>query len=269
MTPDNSTRPYTTALLAFVLFLIVLAAVAPGCGDDAAGPNDLVDGEESPSLFYPLEIDNGWSYGYSFAVGTFDPDTGAMISADTALAVFDVRLTVSEMVDSVTYLVEQTVIDSETLADTTWVRLRQDEKGLYRADIPRNVRPGPATPVRSPDSPGELVRLRYPLSPGERWAVFPGSDLVTVTVETLDTLVSPAASMPVWRLRIDEPNRGPNDWHRVWYNRCGMIGDINHSEVVAIDPETREQVRIVTDETLLLESVDLVKKRDCTVEQTK
>lgn len=269
MTPVNSTRSYMTAFFAFVLVLMVLAVFAAGCGDDAAGPNDPAGGEEPPSPFYPLEIDNGWSHEYSFAVGFFNPDTGAMLDADTALADFDVRLTVTEMIDSVVYLVEQTAIDSETLVDTTWVRLRQDEDGLYRADIPRNVPPARANPARSPDAPNELVRLRYPLAPGEQWAIFPGSDLVTVTVEALDTLTTPVAPMTVWRLRIDEPNQGPDDWHRVWYNRCGMIRDIKHAEVIAIDPETREQVRIVTDETLSLRSIDLVKPRDCTVESAK
>jgi hypothetical protein len=245
------------------LLVSVLAAIAAGCGDDPAGP----DAPESPPLpFYPLESGSRWTYGYTFAVEMYDPDTGAKLDADTSVADIDVRLTDADTVNSVVYLVEQTVFQSETGVDTAWVRLRQDEDGLYAAVIDRNQRTVGGNLAALPVALSEFVPLRYPLAPGAQWDVFPGSDAVTASVEALDTLDTPAGSMPAWRIRIDTFDQLPDDWHRVWYGRCGKIRDITHVEFIAIDPQTREAVRIVREESMTLEGIDLVEPRDCALE---
>ena len=167
-------------------------------------------------------------------------------------------LTGSEMIGGVEYVVETTVVTSESGTDTTWVRLRQDDEGLYRADISRRIRPGSEAITGITDPPSERIRLRYPLAAGARWDLFPAANPVTATVEDADTLATPVGPIPSWRIRIEPPDRGPADRHRVWHSRHGKVREEQHAEFIAIDDLTQERIKIITDSKLLLQGFDLV-----------
>jgi hypothetical protein len=230
-----------------------------GCSDDAARPTDGTGGEP-PLPFYPLDIGNAWSYDERFVVRFFNADSGALLDADTLGAIGDVRLDSTESIAGVTYVIESTVFRTATTADTTWLRLRQNSEGLFRAYISGRVPPGE---VHAQEPPLELIRLRYPLAPAEEWILFSGPPTVTATVESLDTLTTAGGVFAAYRIRIDVSDQGPEDWHRVWYGRCGRIRAVRHTEVIAVDPLTDDRVRIVTEETEMLQQVSLVEPRDC------
>jgi hypothetical protein len=214
-------------------------------------------------LFFPLEIGNKWSYDYTFVVHYLDPDTDVILDADTLVANGEVTLVGTEPIADIIYIVEETVARGGAAADTTWARLRQNSEGLFRADIPSNVPPGHWYLAGISDPPPERVRLRYPLTPGAEWNVFPGSDAVTAEVESLEVVDTPAGSFAAHRIRIRFPRQGSDDWRRVWHSRCGKVRFIEHAEIIAIDPETNERTKIVTEAIEVLTRVDLVEQRDC------
>lgn len=231
-----------------ILILFFIAVLAAGCGDYGTCVEDPPDS----SLFYPLDIGNMWTYRSSYARGFYDADSGAAIRTDTTEAVWGVSLTGSERIGGVEYIVETTVVTVDTNPDTTWVRLRQDVDGLYRADISRRLRPGSAAITAITDPPSERVRLQYPLEAGVRWDVVPGTGPVTATVEQADTLATPAGSLESWRIRINTPLDGPSDRHHVWHSRQGKIQEEQYTEFIAIDDFTGERIRIVIDSRLYL-----------------
>jgi hypothetical protein len=235
-----------------LLFVLVIGATA-GCGDDATRP---ASGGGQTSPFYPLELGNAWSYEDTFVVHFFNADSGALLDADTAVAISEVRLDTTESIGGITYVTESTVFRGGTAADTTWRRLRQDSEGLFRAYISTRVPPGD---VQTSDPPLELVRLRYPVAIGAEWTVFSGPPTVRATVESLDTLTIAGGSCAAYRIRIDASDQRPDDWQRVWDGRCGRVRSIRHTEFIAIDPGADERVRIVTEETKMLTNASLAK----------
>jgi hypothetical protein len=245
-------------LYVVLIFVPVIAATC-GCGEQATVPQDT-GGDPDGSPFYPLEIGNVWNYHSSFALGFYDTDTGAELRADTTLGVWRVELTGRETIGGVEYTIETAVVETASRTDTTWVRLRQDQNGLYRADIPRRFPPGSDELAVYTDPPPEIVRLRYPLEAGASWELFPAAFPPTATVEAADTLATPAGQLPAWRIRIDTPGRGPEDRHRVWHGRDGKIREEQHTEVIAIDELTGERVRVVTDSLLSLQNLALSPK---------
>ncbi len=243
--------------------LLTIAIGAPiGCGDDATRPADGGGGEPTPP-FYPLEVGNEWSYEETFVVHFYNADSGALLDADTLVGISDVRLDGTESIAGITYVTESTVFRAGVGADTTWLRLRQDAEGLFRAYVPSSVPPGD---VQASEPPLELMRLRYPVATGAEWTVFSDSPTVTATVEALDTLMTAGGSFAAYRIRIDASYQRPDDWQRVWYGWCGRIRSVRHTEVIAIDPGTDERVRVVTEETEMLTHASLVEPRDCVSE---
>jgi hypothetical protein len=242
----------------FLIPILLLSAfVAVGCG--TGGPCGCGDNEDPPddSLFYPLEIGNRWFYRSSFVIAFYDADSGALQRADTTRALWTVSLTGYETIGGVEYATETTEVTVGTDVDTTWVRLRQDTTGLYRADIPRRIRPGDPALDAITGAPAELTRLHYPLTAGASWEQFPSASPVVVTVEAADTLSTPAGLQQSWRIRIEPPDAGPSDHHRVWHGASGKIQEDRHTEVTAIDDLTGERVRIVSDSLVFLQGLDL------------
>jgi hypothetical protein len=242
-----------------LLIFFLVTALAAGCDDSTTDPRDSGGGRDT-SLFYPLDIGNVWTHHSSFTLGFYDPDTGAELRADTTLGAWRVELTGRETIGGVEYTIETAVVETGAITDTSWVRLRQDESGLYRADVPRRLPPGSDELAVYTDPPPEIVRLRYPLETGASWELFPAAYPPTATVETPDTLATPAGQLPAWRIRIDTPGRGPNDRHRVWHGRHGKIREEQHTEVLAIDELTGEKIRIVTESLLDLQNLALSRK---------
>lgn len=239
--------------------LLLATAVAAGCEDKTTDPRGSGGGPDS-SLFYPLDIGNVWTYHSSFTLGFYDPDSGAELRADTTLGDWRVELTGRETIGGVEYVIETAVVETASATDTSWVRLRQDKNGLYRADVPRRIPPGSDQLAVYTDPPPEIVRLRYPLETGASWELFPAPSPPTATVEAADTVETPAGPLPAWRIRIDTPGRGPDDRHRVWYGRRGKFREEQHMEVVAIDELTGERVRIVTESLMALQNLALLPK---------
>jgi hypothetical protein len=240
-----------------LMILFLTTAFAAGCGDNGTCPCETDENPPGPSLFYPLDIGNTWAYRSFFSLRFYDPDSGVLLRADTTDAFWDVSLTCNETIGGVEYVVETTVVTVDTNTDTTWVRLRQDTTGLYRADIPRRIRPGSTAIAGIADPPPERVRLRYALEAGAQWDVITGMNPVTATVEGADTIDTPAGALPAWRIRIDTPVDGAADYHYVWQSHNGKIQEEEYTEFIAVDDFTGERVRIVTDSRLYLQSSSL------------
>jgi hypothetical protein len=239
------------------VILLAFVAGVVGCTGDTSGPGQA----PVESGFYPLQIGNGWSYAYTSELRFFNADSGALLDEDGRVGTGDVTLDRTEQVGGTAYVVERTVaVEPGAAADTTWVRLRQDDTGLFRADLSNRVPPDSANAATAP---AELTRLRYPLAPGAQWVLLPGPPLVTATVESFDTLQTPGGTFTAYRVRIVRSDQGSNDSHLVWYGRCGMTRIARHSELVAVDAGTGDRIRIVTDETQLVVDARLTERIDC------
>ena len=230
------------------LCFAVAAVMTTGCADDGARPPDAAP------LFYPLTLGNAWLYDYTLIILFYDVATGKELRADTLTGTGDVRLTGEETISDTPYLIETTTIQADTASDTSWVRLRQDDNGLYRALVPTNLPPAITSPSTPPT---ELTRLRYPLQPGAEWTIYTGPPTITATVEALDTLTTPGGTFAAYRVAVRASDDGPDDWIRIWYTRSGKIHEIRHNEVIAVDPSTNTQTRIITEEIEVLTQVTL------------
>lgn len=242
--------------------MILLAAVVGslGCAGDATRPEEA--GPVVVSDFYPLQIGNAWSYQYTSDVRFLNADSGALLDQLTRAGVGEVTIDRTEKIGDVTYIVERTVaVEPGQPPDTTWVRLRQDGTGLYRANLSNRL---PPDGTNMTGHPAEITRLRYPLAPGTQWTVFSGPPEVSATVESFDTLQTPGGSFSAYRVGVVRSDQGANDTHHVWYGRCGTIRVDQHSELTAVDTGTGDRVRIVTDETQLALDARLTESIDCT-----
>jgi hypothetical protein len=93
----------------------------------------------------------------------------------------------------------------------------------------------PAPSLRRPrPAPGEIVRLAYPLYPGQRW-IIRAQPRFTSRVEGVDVLRLPAGRFVAYRIRIDSELFGPNDRVHVWYGRQGFLRLDFHGESQGVD----------------------------------
>ena len=107
--------------------------------------------------------------------------------------------------------------------------------------------------------PQETTTLRYPLRPGQEWAIRTSPFAVECAVEAREVLELPAGRMPGWRVRLENELFGPNDSVLFWYGRRGLLGELIHIEAIATDMTGRPIGTIVADETLSLQSLQLVR----------
>ena len=229
-----------------LLWLAAAAFAVVGCAEDPANPS-----LETPPPFYPLDVGNRWQYDYTLLLHFYNDDTGGLIEADTLHGVGIVELTGEETIVDVLYVVERTIVVAAS-SDTSWIRLRQDAAGLYRALVPTNLPPASAAAA-----PVELRRLQYPLFVGAEWTLYEGPPVIDAAVESVDTLETPAGKLIAYRVRVVQSDDGPDDYNDRWYNDSGKVREVRHSEIVGVDPGSGTRVRIVTDEIEVVRQIHL------------
>jgi hypothetical protein len=278
--------------------------------------------EEGRAGFFPLEIGNRWTYGGETSLVTELYETGA---ADSAVfhTEEDHVLIGTETRSGREYVVEmQEQRDLATGKVTAyWIRYRQDQAGLYEADVSvieppvaakqsvsyagadvldgrwealwrqvadacdadskaglerawrrmegkldvveaiRGFKSGHVRALAGP--PGgvlsdEITRLEYPLHPGQEWTVrespFFGSE-----VEGHDVLDLPPGKMTCLRIRMVSEVFGPSDSVVLWYGRDGFLGMSAHVESEVLGLNGEPMGRIVFEDRLFLETIDLVR----------
>jgi hypothetical protein len=107
---------------------------------------------------------------------------------------------------------------------------------------------------------GEITRLRYPLRPGAGWFIRNDPDLQFVAlVEGLEVLELADQHLPSHRIRIDVPGvLGAGDRVVVWYGRGGFLRLFAHLSGVATDDGGNVVGTIVSEQSELLDSLELI-----------
>ncbi len=118
-----------------------------------------------------------------------------------------------------------------------------------------------ASPPGGPKT-DEIMRLRYPLHPGQSWSIreTPGFDS---TVERREILDLPIGRRAAWRIRIDAEFFGPNDEVYLWFSRCGQLGLYARIEGVARDENGNILGNFITEENEVLEGLDIKGRPSC------
>jgi hypothetical protein len=129
---------------------------------------------------------------------------------------------------------------------TAWRRYREDESGLYRADLPLSLPPGGAA---AEDTVTEARRFAYPRAVGATWALREGDPDATATLEMLDTLATALGAVESFVVSYVLPGMGPDDFRRFWYSTCGVLRSEVHAEFDAVDAGSGERVHVVSHQT--------------------
>ncbi|UCG51828.1 MAG: hypothetical protein JSW58_16945 [Candidatus Latescibacterota bacterium] len=125
-----------------------------------------------------------------------------------------------------------------------------------------NIQP---TPAGRPCGPlfGEIRPLEYPLHPKAEFVTRMIPFRVRGVVEAQEVLDLPAGRYPGYRIRIENQRLDPDDRVYVWHGMCGELGSTVHLETIAVDIETGEMVRIITDETEWLSDFEFKRPDRC------
>jgi len=125
------------------------APLAPGAGLEGASPQ---------ATFYPLEIGNRWHFDRNSVLEFFPPGSTDPTGTDEFHAEVEHVLDQTEELFGRTYVVESwTIVQDFPLPDVVhnWVRYRQDQSGLYEADVALNDPPGSAKATVAADGARE------------------------------------------------------------------------------------------------------------------
>jgi hypothetical protein len=230
----------------------------------------IPEAQPEPPL-YPLVVGNQWTYQRSFSV-EFVSLSGSVVPPPRRLeATGTRRLTGTEQRFGRNYVIEHEVMVSDSMTDTvqTWMRYRQDETGLYSADVPVNEPPavGPVAATDADQSAvtgeNEATILAYPLRVGATWVVRRGPARVTATVEARDTIELDLGRFATYRIRVLSEISGPSDVTLWWYGPCGLLRRLVHTEVLAIDAGTGDTTLVVTEDEAVLEGLSLPEQTRC------
>jgi hypothetical protein len=106
---------------------------------------------------------------------------------------------------------------------------------------------------------GESTTLRYPLHPGHTWVNRTDPFLVESEVEAMEVVDLPAGRFAGWRVRLENSLLDPDDSVLFWYSRSGLLGEYIHVQSVATDLGGNPIGTIISDETMYLQSLQLVR----------
>ncbi len=127
-------------------------------------------------------------------------------------------------------------------------------RGLGHGLGPSLRHPGPRVPPQ-----GELLRLRYPLVPGQSWVIRLDPIRFTARVERLDVLRLLPGAMPAWRIAYTVEGFGPHDRIHVWYGRQGLLQTTYHIESPMMAPDGTFTRTGIYEEKVTLDSLSLVR----------
>ncbi len=234
--------------------LLFLCAALAGCSDDPVSPGRRSTGPmEVRSI--PLDVGARWTYAHTFMAEWLHSDgtharEPVMIEATGSREIIG-----TEMLDGREYALEAQRVNNDGEIAERWMRIRQDGSALYRADVSLSIPPGEV--VVDSAGFGDQTRLLYPLTIDDTWELRPGNTSVTMTMESLDTLSTPAGEMIAYRVRIDTSTQGEDDHSHVWYNAAGMVRRETHREIDAVDGSSGLLIHIVTNDLEELSGVEL------------
>lgn len=141
-----------------------------------------------------------------------------------------------------------------------WERLESKLASVRRARALWSVLAGSAKDRPGGAESDELVRLAYPLRPGQAWTVR-AEPLFASVVEAHDTLDLPAGRLPGWRIRMDSSVFGPDDEVELWYGRSGYLALHAELQMDATD-ENGEVIGVLhVQDSELLTDLDLATSR--------
>ena len=232
----------------YLPYLLCLAVLAGACAsDDPAAPPPPGPANEG---YVPLAEGDTWIWRVTQTRTTTVISGGSSPPPEITTIDGEYSIVGTEDIAGATYSVQRRVfVDEKDASVTTYVRYRQDESGLYTANVPEIQPPAVETYALlmeevSMIGAGERVQLRYPLQTDATWVV---SAQETATCEGPEVLLLPAGRVSTWRIRIEHAVAGPDDYVRVWYSSCGMVRTETHQEILAMDPGTGQAVRLEID----------------------
>lgn len=224
--------PYAAHTSAAILCMLTI--LTSGCsrntvvGPTASDSNGLIGGRDAGSArndfppgggWYPMAAGNQWRYrGHSFTEVTAAGGTrDTVVDSHFELAID--QLGGSANLDE---FYERWTETFPTGTAKIIKPFRQTRDGLWETVA--------TNPLR------EIHWLAYPLHVGQTWlqgVLFVSNPRMTVEAE--ETLRTPVGNIPAWRIRIDRPTQGPNDFDYVWFGRAGYLQRVSHSESVLAD----------------------------------
>jgi hypothetical protein len=239
--------PFATTGIRSAIAVLVISTIVSACGQD-----DVQVGVPKPQTpFFPLSIGSEWTYQESFTVEFVSLGGGVVPPPRRLEATSTRRLTGVERRLDRTYVVEHEVMFSDSVTDTThtWIRYRQDESGLYSADVPGNQPPdsSSASAALGIDGDNESTVLAYPLRVGAEWVVR-RTPMISAVVEARDTLRLDAGTFDCYRIRVSSETSGPEDVMLRWFGSCGRLRTLTHTEVFAVDVGTGDTTLVITEE---------------------
>jgi hypothetical protein len=234
-----------------VLAAVLVSGLIGACARDPTAP---VASAAASDGFMPLAPGDRWTYRHE-RITRFLAPNGSEVRDPIAFDGESRRAIVAmERIAGTDYAVlEETFFVTGSL-DTAvaWHRYREDETGLYRADLPDTWPPGGATGV---DSLTETRELAYPLRVGATWELHAGSPAAIATIECEETVPFPGDERRAFRVSLRTPGMRPSDARLFWYSPCGLLARRVHAELTAMDTGTGEVIHIVSDERV--DTVDL------------
>lgn len=234
--------------------LLVFASllVATACSDDNP-VRSSVNAVPDDGPFYPLAVGNSWEYFHTRTVRYATLDGSEFRPTQYSEATSVRKLLGTESRGGSQYVVEQetfTVTGSDPLE--LWRRYRQDEAGLFRANVAVNLPPEDAE-----DEAVEVIRLRYPLEVGNQWSLIEGNVGSTASIEDLETITVPAGTFDAYRILDHTVSMGPDDYARYWYGKNGLLRVDKYTEFTATDVTSGTTITVTIEEKQDLTAISL------------
>lgn len=104
--------------------------------------------------------------------------------------------------------------------------------------------------------PGELLRLLYPLFPGQRW-IIRDEPRFEAMVERADALALAPGRFIAWQIRYDSELFGPHDLVHLWYGRQGFLKHEYRVESVATDVTGSPIGIAIVEDLTTLDAIDV------------
>jgi len=150
------------------------------------------------------------------------------------------------------------IVDPERRAafDRAWQDARAHLALIQSSLAPRAGAFGPTFGLPGPPG-GEVLRLAYPLQPGQRWTIRSGPGF-NAGVEALETLDLPAGWFAAYRIRYSSEFFGPLDRVYVWYGPKGYLKLDARTESAVRDAEGNRIGTVWTETIEVLDEIALV-----------
>jgi hypothetical protein len=142
--------------------------------------------------------------------------------------------------------------------DRAWAKMARKLAVIYNLAEGSAARPHVEVGRPGGVLPDEITRLVYPLRPGQEWTVRE-SPFFSSKVDGRDILDLPPGRISCSRIRMTIQGLDPEDVVLFWYGRDGFLGQLVHVQTEVVDINGQEIGVLSFKESVLLESIDLVR----------